>query len=192
MKSLLINLLASAARYTLRRYRPKIVGITGSVGKTSTKEAIFTVLAGRYRVRRSEKNYNTEIGVPLTILGIPHYGKNIFGWLWAIGRTRMRAFMRSAGYPEILVIEMGADRPGDIGYLAELAPPFVGVITAIGDMPVHVEFFDSPKALAQEKARLIAALPPEGRAILNCDDPAVLEIKGRAKARILSFGFRKD
>lgn len=192
MKSLLQRLLASASRYTLRRYRPKVIGITGSAGKTSTKEAVFTVLVSRYRVRRSEKNYNTEIGVPLTILGIPHYGKNVFGWLWAIGRARWRAFLRSPGYPEILILEMGADRPGDISYLAALARPTVGVITAIGDLPVHVEFFESPKAVAEEKAKLIAALPPEGRAILNCDDAAIQDIRGRARARILSFGFRKD
>ncbi len=192
MKSFLQRLLASAARYTLRRYRPKIVAITGSVGKTSTKEAVFTVLAGRYRVRRSEKNYNTEIGVPLAILGIRHYGKNVLGWLWAIGRQRLRAFLRSPGYPEILVLEMGADRPGDIEYLVGIAQPLVGVITAIGDVPVHVEFFPGPKEIAEEKAKLITAIPPEGRAVLNGDDAAVADIRGRTRARVLSFGFRKD
>lgn len=192
MRSLLQRLLAAAARYTLRRYHPKIVGITGSVGKTSTREAIFAVLSSRYRVRRSEKNYNTEIGVPLTVLGISYYGRNIFGWLWGIGRACARALLRSPGYPEILVLEMGADRPGDIGYLTNVAPPFVGVITAIGDMPVHVEFFAGPKEVAEEKAGLIAALPPEGRAVLNGDDVAVLGIRGRTHARVLAFGFRKD
>lgn len=192
MKSLLQRLLASAARYTLRQYRPKIVAVTGSVGKTSTKDAIFAVLVSRYRVRRSDKNYNTEIGVPLAVLGLPHYGRNASRWLWGIARAWLRAWSRAPGYPEILVLEMGADRPGDIGYLAGLAPPDIGVITAIGGVPVHVEFFSGPKAVAEEKARLIAALPPEGRAILNGDDAAVIEIRGRTRARITSFGFRKD
>ena len=78
MKYIFQKILAVLAKATLWRYRPMIVAITGSVGKTSTKEAIFTVLKARYRVRRSEKNYNTEIVVPLTILGIPECGRNIF------------------------------------------------------------------------------------------------------------------
>ncbi len=192
MKAILQRLLASAARYTLKRYKPKVVAVTGSVGKTSAKEAIFTVLAGRYRVRRSEKNYNTEIGVPLAILGIPHHGRNAFAWCGDILRAYTRARFRSPGYPEILVLEMGADHPGDIGFLVGIAPPDVGVITAIGEVPVHVEFFSGPKAVAEEKAKLIAAVPVEGRVILNGDDATVLEIKGRARARILTFGFRKD
>lgn len=192
MKSLLERILASAARYTLRRYRPKVVAITGSVGKTSTKEAVFAVLSNRYRVRRSEKNYNTEIGVPVTILGIPHYGRNALGWLWGISRAYTKAWVRSPAYPDILVLEMGADRPGDIGYLAGIAPPSVSVITAIGETPVHVEFFAGPQELAEEKARLIAALPPEGRAVLNGDDPVVRGMSSRTKARAMTFGFRKD
>lgn len=192
MKSFLQRLLASSARYTLGRYKPKIVAVTGSVGKTSTKEAIFAVLSARYRVRRSEKNYNTEIGVPLTILGMPHCGKNVIRWLFGIGLARLRAFMCSPGYPEILVLEMGAEQPGDIGYLAGMAPPLVGVITAIGDTPVHVEFFESPEALAAEKAKLVLAVPPDGRVVLNFDDEAVMIIKNKARARILSYGFRKD
>ena len=95
MKSILQRLLASAARHTLKRYRPKIVAITGSVGKTSAKEAIFAVLAGRYRVRRSKGNYNTEIGVPLTILGVAHHGRNVFAWCWDIGRAYVQARLRS-------------------------------------------------------------------------------------------------
>lgn len=192
MKSLLQRLLASAARYTLKRYNPKVVAVTGSVGKTSAKEAIFAVLSGRYRVRRSEKNYNTEIGVPLTILGITHHGRNIFGWCWDIWRAYMCARFRSPGYPEVLVLEMGVDHPGDIGYLVGIAPPDVGVVTAIGEVPVHVEFFENPKAVATEKAKLIAAVAPEGRAVLNCDDAAVLEIKDRARSRVLTYGFRRE
>lgn len=192
MRSILQKLLGAAARYTLKRYQPKVVAVTGNVGKTSTREAIFTVLAGRYRVRRSEKNYNTEIGVPLTILGIPHYGRNVFKWVSAFIRVTIRVLIRDQNFPEILVLEMGADHPGDIGYLVGIAPPDVGVITAIGEVPVHVEFFAGPKEVAEEKAKLIAAVPVEGRAILNGDDASVLDIKGRARARILLYGFRKD
>src|SRR3989344_5341036 len=108
MRRLLQNVLALLARLTLWRYRPSIIGVTGSVGKTSAKEAIFTVLRGRWHVRRSEKNYNTEIGVPLTILGIRHYGRNIFGWALGCFRALFRLMPRRSDYPEILVLEMAA------------------------------------------------------------------------------------
>ena len=192
MRFLLQRCLAALARLVLWRRRPLIVAITGSVGKTSTREAIFSVLKSKYRVRRSEKNYNTEIGVPLAILGIPHYGRNIFKWPSALIRVAIRVFFRDQNFREILVLEMGADRPGDIAYLTRLAPPLVGVVTAIGQVPVHVEFFGGPKELALEKSALIAALPPEGYAVLNCDDDAVMAIASRTNAHILSYGFRGD
>lgn len=189
VKLLLRNILALLARLTLRRYCPLVVGITGSVGKTSTKEAVFAVLAAKYRARRSEKNYNTEIGVPLTILGIPHHGRNVFKWVSAFIRVTIRVLIRDRNFPEILVLEMGADRPGDIGYLAGLAVPQIGVITAVGEVPVHVEFFASPAGLAEEKVKLIAGLPADGWAILNADDATVMSLRSRTRARLLSFGF---
>lgn len=189
MKAVLGKILAVLARATLRRYKPTITAITGSVGKTSAKEAVFTMLESRFNVRRSEKNYNTEIGVPLTILGIPHHGRNIFKWLSAFIRVAIRVLIRDQNFPEILVLEMAADRPGDIEYLVKLAPPFIGVITAIGEIPVHVEFFSGPQAVAEEKSKLIQALPQQGMAVLNCDDSSVMEMKNRTPARLITYGF---
>src|SRR3990167_7378632 len=106
MKSILQKILATLARETIRRYKPIIIGITGSVGKTSTREAVFAVLSKKYRVRQAEKNYNNEIGFPLAILGISHYGRNIFKWLSALIHVNLRlsALVRDQ-YPEILVLE---------------------------------------------------------------------------------------
>lgn len=188
-KSILQKILAILAKATIRRYKPVVVGITGSVGKTSTREAIYTVLKQRYRVRRSEKNYNTEIGLPLTVLGLPHHGKNVFGWIGGLVKSAARLLVRNRGYPEVLVLEMGADRPGDIGYLSRIAPPSIAVITAIGDIPVHVEFYESPLEVAEEKAELLKALPPDGHAVYNIDDEAVVEVKDRTRSRKISFGF---
>ncbi len=190
MKYIFQKILAILAKATLWRYRPMIVAITGSVGKTSTKEAIFTVLRTRYRVRRSEKNYNTEIGVPLTILGIPHCGRNIFKWLFVIMRSVMRVIIRAHEYPQVLVLEMAADRPGDIAYLTKLAPPFIGVITAIGEIPVHVEFFAGPRAVAEEKTKLIQTLPADGFAVLNYDDAILAAMQSRTSAKVIFCGFR--
>src|SRR3989338_2306504 len=101
------TILAFLSKITIWRYKPLIIGITGSVGKTSTKEAVFCVLKRKYRVRRAEKNYNNEIGLPLTILGIPHYGRNIFKWLSAFIRVIIRVIIRDQNFPEILVLEYG-------------------------------------------------------------------------------------
>lgn len=188
-KSILQKLLAVLAKAAISRYKPTVIGITGSVGKTSTKEAIFAVLKTRYRVRRSEKNYNTEIGVPLTVLGLSHYGRNIFGWISALVRVTFRVIFRDKDFPEVLVLEMGADRPGDIKYLASIARPSIAVLTAIGEIPAHVEFFAGPLEVAQEKSELFKALPPDGYAIYNADDETLLEVKDSTRARKISFGF---
>ena len=190
MRRFLQVILTVLARAALRRYRPLVIAVTGSVGKTSTKEAIFTVLRAQYHqgVRRTLLNRNTEIGVPLTILGIPGGGRSPFSWARQLLHA-LQTVLWSPSYPEALVLEMGADRPGDIRFLARLASPKISVVTAVGEIPVHVEFFAGPKTLAREKARLVEALLPDGWAILNFDDLTVLEMRERTDARALTFGF---
>lgn len=188
-KTFLQNILGALARKTIARYTPVIIGITGSVGKTSTREAIFTVLKKKYRVRTAEKNYNNEIGIPLTILGIPHYGRNILAWLSVFVRIAVNVYLRKRErYPEVLILEYAIDRPGDMDYLISIAKPSITVVSAIGDIPVHVEFFGGPEELIAEKAKLVEALPHDGYAILNHDDYAVLDMKGRTKARVFTYG----
>lgn len=190
MRRILQEILRVLARLALLRYKPLIVAVTGSVGKTSTKEAIFTVLKAQYhdRVRRSTMNFNTEIGVPLTILGLKSAGKNPFLWPWRL-LYGMRTALWCPSYPEVLVLEMGADRPGDIRYLTRLAPPTIAVVTAIGEIPVHVEFFAGPKTLAREKARIFEGVAHDGWVVLNFDDLTVLEMRERTYARVLTYGF---
>lgn len=188
MKYLLEKILYAFSQLMLRRYKPVVIGITGSVGKTSTKEAVFAVLKLK-NARKSEFNYNTEIGVPLTILGIPHYGKNIVRWFFAFARIVFKIIFRDKRFPKILVLEMGADRPGDIAYLSRLARPSIGIITSVGEIPAHVEFFSGPKDIAREKAKLIESLPIDGWAILNDDDDALVDVRALTKAHIKTFGF---
>lgn len=188
MKSLLQKILAILARTAIRRYQPKIIGITGSVGKTSTREAIFSVLKRRYAVRKAEKNYNNEIGLPLTILGVRHYGKNIFGWLFALGQVSVGLCFRKKRYPEILILEYGISHPGDMNYLLSIAKPSVAVVTAIGDTPVHVEFFQDPEELIAEKAKLVEAVPLQDYTIMNHDDISIHDMKGKTSSHILTYG----
>ena len=176
MKSRKILLLERILRYfavqALRKFKPRIVGVTGSVGKTSTKEAIYTVLSGKFRVRKNEKNYNNEIGLPLSVLGLESGGGSFWNWIAVLIKSVLVITLEDKErYPEILVLEMGADRPGDIKYLVDFLKPEVGVVTAIGIS--HLEFFKDKKQIAQEKSTLIRYLRKEGLAVLNYDDEGV-------------------
>lgn len=189
MTAILQAILNILARRILNRYHPEIIGITGSVGKTSTKEAVYAVLNGRFNVRRNIKNYNNELGLPLTIIGSESGGKSPIKWLMVFGRAIRLIFKRDKNYPEILVLEMGADKPGDIRYLTNMAPCKVGIVTAIG--PTHVEFFKTVRKIAQEKQIIVTHLKRDGVAILNGDDELVAPMRTRTEAEVTTFGFNE-
>lgn len=189
LKSLLQYWLRVFSKIILQKHKPDIIGITGSVGKTSAKEAIATVLQSKFNVRRSTKNYNNEIGVPLTIIGAEKTpGKSIFGWLSIILKAKKLILRRDKNYPEILVLEMGADKPGDIEYLTEFAPCKVGVLTFISH--AHTEFFKTIKKIAQEKRTIISHLRQDGFAVLNFDNELVMQSIGLTKAEVITYGFK--
>ncbi len=190
MQKLLKIILKLLAQKVIKRYQPVVVGVTGSVGKTTAKEAIYSVLSRKFLVWRNKENFNNELGVPMTVLDIDPKQKK----LGMVGQL-MRAFWLAYGlsgqeYPKVLVLELAADRPGDIGYLIEVVQPQIGVVTAVGEVPVHVVFYASPEAVAQEKAKLIEFLPQQGGlAVLNYDDQTVLDMKEKSKAKVVTFGF---
>ncbi len=140
------------------------IGITGSVGKTTTKEALAALLAERYITLKNEASYNNEIGLPLTVL--------------SLSRSHERA-----------VLEMGFYVPGEIALLCSIAPPRVGVVTMIA--PVHLERAGSMQAIVNGKAELVEALPSDGVAVLNADDPLVMSMAKRTQARVVTFGLRR-
>lgn len=179
------------ARLTISRYRPGIIGITGSVGKTSAKLAIASVLGTERKARASSVNFNNELGLPLTVLGPWEKTGGIFFWLKVLFAGTWRLIVKSGNYPEILILEYAVDRPGDMRYSLSIAEPNVAVITAVGDIPEHVEFFSGPEEVAVEKGKIVEGLPAGGAAILNFDDEAVMEMKKRTKAEITTFGFNE-
>lgn len=153
--------LYALAGYSLDRVKPLVVGVTGSNGKTSTKEMVAAILATRFRVHRTIGNLNTETGLPLTLLSLePDH--------------------------TALVLEMGMQQPRDIRRLAALAKPSIGIITNVG--VVHIEFFDSREDLARAKGELVAALPQDGLAVLNADNEFFPLLAGMTSARIATFG----
>ncbi len=185
-KRIVVSILTFEAAILLRRKKPFIIAITGSVGKTSTKDAIFSVLKNHRRTRKSEKSFNSDIGVPLSVLGLPNAWDNPILWLWNLIEGIFIALF-SRQYPEVLVLEAGVDRPGDMKSLTAWLKPDIVVITRLPDVPVHVEYFSSPEAVAEEKLQLVAALKTDGVFIYNHDDPKLLAaVEGVRQA---SFGF---
>lgn len=148
-----------------QRFSLPVVGVTGSVGKTTTKDLTHAALSSRYKTLKTQGNFNNEIGLPLTLL--------------RLDRTYQAA-----------VLEMGMRGKGQIEMLARIAQPSVGVITNV--RPVHVELLGSMEAIAGAKAELVEALPESGCAVLNGDDPFVAAMAGKARCRVLTYGTRAD
>ena len=162
-----LNALQKIAAYWRSIHNVRVIGITGSVGKTSTKELIASLLSQKFNVLKNTGNRNNEIGLPLTLLELqPEH--------------------------EYAVLEMGFYVPGDISLLCSIAKPEIGVITTIGT--VHAERAGSKKIIAKGKAELVQALPdaPNGIAILNMDDPWVLSMFGMTRAKIISYGVKDN
>lgn len=187
-KKTIVSIITWQARVVLRRYRPKIIAITGSVGKTSTKDTLFTVLSKFKKVRKSEKSFNSEIGLPLTILGLPNGWDDPFIWLENILKGILLIIFKQT-YPEYLILEIGIGKPGDIkkNVLPWLKTDVV-IMTRFPDKPVHVEFFDSVEKVIEEKSYLIHTLKKDGLLILNHDDPKVFALHKDTKCQFFSYG----
>ncbi len=187
MKKLLEKKLRFFAKRIVRKYRPQVIGVTGSVGKTSAKEAIFAVLKNRANIRQSEGNYNNELGVPLTVIGAASGGRSPLRWLSVFAKAKMLWLFRDTNYPAILLLEMGADHPGDIAYLTDMAPCDIGIVTAVA--PAHTEFFGSFEKVIEEKSTLVKRLGEKGIAILNYDDANAHAMSKETRAHIMTYGF---
>lgn len=181
--------LATATRRAIRREKPLIVAVTGSVGKSSVKEAIGVALGVRESVsgvRMSLKNYNNEYGVPFTVLGVETPHRNVFAWAYVLGRALWLGWGAGRIGAKTLVLEMGADRKGDLEALVRIAPPHLSVVTAVA--PAHAEFFGTVDDVAHEKATLVRALGAQGCAILNMDDRRVASMRKETSAPVVFVG----
>lgn len=188
-KKIIANILKIESRLVLWKYKPKVVAITGSVGKTSTKDAVYAVLSGIAYVRKSEKSYNSEIGLPLTILGCPNGWSSPSIWLLNILKG-LWLIVAPHKYPEWLVLEVGIGKPGDMKQTASWLKTDAVIITTIGETPVHIEFFKSRDHLIDEKSQLIKTLKKDGLLVLNADDTAVIGMKTKSKNRVITYGFK--
>jgi UDP-N-acetylmuramoyl-tripeptide--D-alanyl-D-alanine ligase len=191
IKKIIVFILILESRLIIKKYNPFIVAVTGSVGKTSTKDAIYTILANNSYVRKSEKSYNSQIGLPLTILGIPNAWNNPGLWLLNILRG-LWLIIYPHKYPAWLVLEVGVGKPGDMAETASWLATDIVVMTTIPETPVHIEFFNSRKHLVEEKAGLIKTLKPTGVLVLNADDETVLDMKNKTRNIIVTYGFNPE
>jgi UDP-N-acetylmuramoyl-tripeptide--D-alanyl-D-alanine ligase len=159
--------LVKLASFWRRKFNPRVIGITGSVGKSTTKELVAEILSSRFRTLKNQGNLNNEIGLPLTMLRL------------------------GPGYQKV-VVEMGFYYPGEIAQLCEIALPQVGIVTNIGT--VHAERAGSQEKIARGKSELVQALPaaPIGTAILNLDDPMVAAMQKMTRANVLFYGLNSS
>jgi len=191
-KKIIIFILTFEAKLVLWKYKPKVVAITGSVGKTTTKDAIYFALSSGFHVRRSEKSFNSELGLPLTILGCQNAWTNPFLWLRNILKGFL-LFILPNKFPSWLVLEIGADRPGDIESVSKWLRSDVVVYTRMPTVPVHVEFFAKIEDVVKEKSFLIESLRESGNLVINADDEKCMSFKSLRRAgRFASYGLEES
>jgi len=189
IKPLILRALTWEAKAALVRHKPYIIGVTGNLGKTGTKDAIYAVLKDHYHVRRSEKSMNSEFGVPLTILGEKSGWNNPLKWAIVLIRGFFVVFVKE--YPTHLVLEIGADRPGDIKDITSWIKPDITVVTQFGQVPVHIEFFPNREAVVEEKGYLVSALKESGLFIYNADDHDAKTLLEKTSAQKMSIGIHE-
>lgn len=189
-KPLVVKLLQWEAKLVLARHKPFIIGVTGNLGKTSTKDAIFAVLKDHLHVRRSEKSLNSEFGVPLTILGEKSGWSSPLAWLSILIRGLFVPWNKD--YPTHLVLEIGADRPGDIESVTKWLHPDIAVVTQFGQVPVHIEFFGNREAVVREKGYLVSALKETGLFVYNADDHDTVRLMDNTQARKVGTGIHEN
>lgn len=190
-KKSIIYILTIESKLVLKKYKPTIIAVTGSVGKTSTKDAIYAVLAATgNHVRKSEKSFNSKIGLPLTVLGVSNAWKNPLVWFSNIICGLELIFFKS-DYPKIIILEIGADHPGDIENKVKWLKPDIAVITKVGDVPVHVEFFKSPAEVLKEKISLAKGVKAGGTIVLYADDEKLAGLKFEGR-KIMTYGMAES
>jgi UDP-N-acetylmuramoyl-tripeptide--D-alanyl-D-alanine ligase len=186
-KKVVLWLLKRMAKFRLRKFKGKIITVTGSLGKTSTKEAVFCVLNSQYKVKKNLKSMNTDFGLLLTILDIDSGFSSVTKWSWFLLKGFFNSFFRDCS--EFLLLEFGVDKPADMDFLLSVVKPDIAVFTNVS--PVHLADgqFRDLQDIFDEKRKMVDALRDGGVAVLNVDNPFLARLaKERGKKNTMTFG----
>src|SRR3989339_1515423 len=187
LKKLILFILKRLAKRRMKKFTGKVIAITGSVGKTSTKEAIFAVLNSQFKVSRSQKSMNSEFGLILTILGIESGYSSAYKWTILLFKAFYNSFLKD--HSEVLILEYGVDKKGDMDFLLSIVRPDIAVLTNV--FPVHMndDQFKTLDDIYNEKRKLVDGLKEHGVAILNIDNEYCAELaKKRGKKSTITYG----
>lgn len=187
LKDWILKTLQFFARQRLKKIRPKIVGVTGSAGKTSAKEVIYEVLSRRYTTKKSEKNLNSDFGTVLTILDLKTGHSSVFAWIQILLRAFVESFKKPAKY-EFLILEMGVDKPGDMDEMLKVVKPEVMVFLNVKNVHLGEGHFPNRQAIFSEKSRACGAVSKDGWVVLNHDDAFVKQLEGHLPAHTVTIG----
>ena len=186
-RKIVLFLLKRMAKRKLKKYKGKIIAVTGSVGKTSTKEAIFSILNSKYKVKRSNKSMNSEFGLLLTILDVESGYRSAVKWSLILMRAFYHSFFQD--HSEILLLELGVDKPGDMDYLLSVVDPDIAIFTNVYSVHIDEGQFKDIQSIFEEKSKLIKKLKDGSTAILNIDNPYIARLaKERAGKNTRTFG----
>lgn len=191
LRAFTASLLATLSCWIIRKYKPTIIMVTGSVGKTSTKDAIADALCKTHFLRKSEKSFNSEFGVPFTIIGVGNPWKSVFAWV-RVFQEAFTLLLLPNHYPKMLVLEVGAGKEGDITKTLRIVTPNIVVVTLLPDVPVHVEAYASPQAVREEEFMPAYALAPAAPLIISSDDLYARDMAMRLPVNTSMYGVRED
>ena len=185
LKKFVLYSLKRMARRRLKNFKGKIIAVTGSVGKTSTKEAISAVLNAKFRVKKSKGNMNSDFGLLLTILNIESGNRSALKW----SVLMMKAFwhMTHEISADVLLLELGVDKPGDMDFLTSIIKPDIAVLTNVQAVHMAEGQFKNVDQIFHEKVKLLEALPDGGIALVNFDDDRCRALKGKVNG-VMTFG----
>jgi UDP-N-acetylmuramoyl-tripeptide--D-alanyl-D-alanine ligase len=191
MRFIIIKILNILAGKILSKYNPVVIGITGSVGKSSTKKAIYEILKNKYKVAGNDGRFRTDLNIPLAIIGEKSGRWSVRKWIRIMAKA-LALLVRKKNYADILILEMGVDRPNDMKNMLEVVKPNIGILTGIGKFPPHTKYFRNAKHIAREKAALIKSLGKKDLAVLNYDDEFTRDLSQSVRAEVMTYGFDKN
>lgn len=187
LRKLVLFMLKKMARFRLRKFKGRVIAVTGSVGKSSTKEAIYTVLNSRFKVKKTKKSMNSDFGLLLTILDIESGFSSATKWSWYLLKGLANSFRRE--YSDVLLLEFGVDKPGDMDFLVSIVQPDIAVMTNIFQVHLDEGQFKDLTDVFEEKSKLVKALKEGGKAVLNADNSFTA---GLAKKGAITFGVENE